>query len=123
MLVPGGRLWVSTPNIGSAGMARFGRHWRGLEPPRHLALFDPRRLAELLSDAGFEHVRLLPPEEAAFFYFRQSQAIASGLDPALASGPPGWPALRKAAAAANRRARSSPVLAESVTMTGRAGRA
>ncbi|HEX8466487.1 MAG TPA: class I SAM-dependent methyltransferase [Allosphingosinicella sp.] len=116
LLVPGGRLWLSMPNIRSAGLARFGRHWRGLEPPRHLTLFDPPRLAGLLADTGFENVRLLPAEEAAFFYFRQSQAIAFGIDPAHAPDPPQWPALRAAAAAANRQARSAPVLGETLTM-------
>jgi SAM-dependent methyltransferase len=117
LLVPGGRLWLSMPNIRSAGLARFGRHWRGLEPPRHLALFDPPRLAELLADSGFERVQLLPPEEAAVFYFRQSQAIAFELDPATSSDPPGWEALRAAASAANRQARSTPALGETLTMT------
>jgi SAM-dependent methyltransferase len=118
LLVPGGRLWLSTPNPRSSGLTRFGRHWRGLEPPRHLTLFDAPRLEAALAGAGFERVRLLPPEEAAHFYFRQSQAIASGLDPALAADPPGWKALRRAAAAANRRVRSAPHLAETLTMTG-----
>jgi SAM-dependent methyltransferase len=122
LLVPGGRLWLSTPNTGSAGLARFGRHWRGLEPPRHLALFDPPSLAGLLADTGFEHVRLLPPEEAAFFYFRQSQAIACGVEPGQMSDPPGWEGLRSAAATANRRARSTPSLAETLTMTARAAK-
>jgi Methyltransferase domain len=119
LLRPGGRLWLSMPNIASAGLARFGRNWRGLEPPRHLALFDPPRLSALLIDAGFDDVRLLPPEEAAFFYFRQSQAIGCGLDPAGDSPLPDWPALRAAAAAANRRARSRPLQAETLTMTAR----
>lgn len=117
LLAPGGRLWLSTPNIGSAGLARFGRHWRGLEPPRHLALFDARRLAEALAAAGFEHPELLPAEEAAFFYFRQSRAIACGVDPAPISDPPGWTAVESAAAAANRKARRVPGLGESLTMT------
>ncbi|HEX9946711.1 MAG TPA: class I SAM-dependent methyltransferase [Allosphingosinicella sp.] len=116
LLVPGGRLWLSLPNIRSEGLRRFGRHWRGLEPPRHLALFDAPRLSELLAGLGFERVRLLPPEEAAAFYFRQSQAMACGLDPADETDPPGWEAVRRAAAAANRRARSRPDSAESVTM-------
>jgi SAM-dependent methyltransferase len=116
LLVPGGRLWLSTPNLRSIGLARFGRHWRGLEPPRHLALFDSSRLAELIGRAGFERVRLLPPEDAAAVYFRQSQAIASGVDPAGDIDPPGWEAVRRAAAAASRRSRISPGSAESVTM-------
>lgn len=119
LLVPGGRLWLSLPNIRSEGLRRFGRHWRGLEPPRHLALFDARRLAELLARSDFERIRRLPPEDAALVYYRQSQAIACGLDPAGQADPPGWEKLRRAAAVANRRARFSPDRAESLTMTAR----
>jgi 2-polyprenyl-3-methyl-5-hydroxy-6-metoxy-1,4-benzoquinol methylase len=117
LLASGGRLWISLPNPASEGLRRFGRHWRGLEPPRHLVLYVAPRLAGLLGAAGFTRVALLPAEEAAFFYFRQSQAIRRGLDPYAETDPPGWPALRAAAAAANRRARADPRYAESLTMT------
>jgi SAM-dependent methyltransferase len=120
LLVPGGRLWLSLPNLGSEGLRRFGRHWRGLEPPRHLVLFDASRLKALLAEAGFERIRLLPPEDAAPVYFRQSQAIALGLDPAGGTDPPGWEAVRRTAAAAIRLARRVPETAETLTMTARA---
>jgi SAM-dependent methyltransferase len=116
LLVPGGRLWLSLPNIASAGLRHFGRHWRGLEPPRHLALFDAVRLTSLLEMVGLERVRLLPPEEAALFYFRQSQAIACSLHPQAPDDPPEWEALARQAAAANRHARSAPLSAETLTM-------
>jgi SAM-dependent methyltransferase len=119
LLVPGGRLWLSLPNLWSDGLRRFGRHWRGLEPPRHLALFDSERLKELLSGIGFERVQRLPPEDAALVYYRQSQAIARGVDPGAEADPPGWEALRQAAEAAKWRARLSPRRAESLTMTAR----
>ncbi|HUW97248.1 MAG TPA: methyltransferase domain-containing protein [Acidiferrobacter sp.] len=38
LLRPGGRVWISTPNLNSQGLERFGVDWRGLEPPRHLVL-------------------------------------------------------------------------------------
>ena len=53
ILRPGGRLVVVTPNIASWGHARFGRNWRGLEPPRHLHLFSQKTLAETARRAGF----------------------------------------------------------------------
>jgi 2-polyprenyl-3-methyl-5-hydroxy-6-metoxy-1,4-benzoquinol methylase len=52
-LVPGGRLWVGTPNFDGFGYRIFGKHWRGLEAPRHLVLLNPDGLARLLRDAGF----------------------------------------------------------------------
>lgn len=49
LVKPGGRLLVITPNARSTGSTYFGRHWRGLEPPRHLHLFTPHSLANLAS--------------------------------------------------------------------------
>jgi SAM-dependent methyltransferase len=120
LLAPGGRLWLSQPSLDAPGLARFGPDWRGLEPPRHLLLATPKRLSEMLSAAGFEAVRLLPAEEAAGYYYRQSLAIASGLDPYDAEEPPGWrEGVRAEAAAANRRARADPAGGESVTLVAR----
>ena len=53
ILISGGRLVVATPNIASSGHERFGRNWRGLEPPRHLHLFSEKTLAEAARHAGF----------------------------------------------------------------------
>jgi len=52
ILRPGGRLFLWTPNHSSLGCRVFGKHWRGLEPPRHLHLFSPRSLKSLLNKAG-----------------------------------------------------------------------
>jgi SAM-dependent methyltransferase len=116
LLAPGGRLWLSLPNIGALGLRRYGRHWRGLEPPRHLTLPGAGRLKGLLAELGFEGVRLLPPEQAALVYYRESQAIASGVDPYVPEAPPGWKKERRAAALANRLSRLMPLRAESLTM-------
>lgn len=53
VLRPGGRLAIATPNAESRGHARFRERWRGLEPPRHLQIFSPRSLLELVTNAGF----------------------------------------------------------------------
>jgi ubiquinone/menaquinone biosynthesis C-methylase UbiE len=39
VLKPGGRLIIVTPNGTSLGHLFFGRHWRGIEAPRHLHIF------------------------------------------------------------------------------------
>jgi SAM-dependent methyltransferase len=57
ILMPSGRLWLETPNVGSLGHAVFGRAWRGLEPPRHLAIYSRSALLSMLRDAGFESAR------------------------------------------------------------------
>lgn len=116
LLKPGGRLWLSQPNPDGPGFARFGSNWRGLEPPRHLTLAGPSRLAGMLAAAGFERVRLLPAEEAAGFTYRQSLAISLGLDPNGPIEPAEWQSgLRAEAAAADRRAHADPAFGESET--------
>lgn len=79
-LRPSGLLWIATPNLSSAGHARFGRSWLGLDPPRHLVLFTPSALVNALGTAGFEIVRE-PLFRVAPHYFRSSFAIARGADP------------------------------------------
>lgn len=56
LLKPGGRLWLQTPNIDSLGHRHYGHNWRGLEPPRHLVLFNRRSLRLGLSSAGFDRI-------------------------------------------------------------------
>lgn len=60
-LRPGGKLFVECPNARAAGLEVFGRFWRGLEAPRHLAIPTRKGLETALNQAGFEaefwHVR------------------------------------------------------------------
>ena len=55
-LAPGGRLYVTVPNIDSAAFRWFGPDWFGLDLPRHLVHFSPVTLRRMLEVAGF-HVR------------------------------------------------------------------
>jgi SAM-dependent methyltransferase len=57
ILKPGGRLIVVTPNSVSMGHQWFGRHWKGLDPPRHLHIFSPGNLAGSARRAGFHILR------------------------------------------------------------------
>jgi SAM-dependent methyltransferase len=56
---PGGRVHIATPNPGGAGSRIFGRHWWGLECPRHAVLYRPRVLRSLLVQAGFREARVV----------------------------------------------------------------
>jgi len=56
LLKPSGRLVAITPNLDGVGHERFGRNWRGLEPPRHLHLFTRRTLKECAAQAGFRSI-------------------------------------------------------------------
>lgn len=56
LLKPGGRLWLETPNIESLGHKRFQDKWRGLEPPRHLVVFNRESLRQIIQSADFRDV-------------------------------------------------------------------
>ncbi len=56
LLNDGGTLWLETPNIDSIGYALYKSNWRGLEPPRHIMLFNKAALSEMLLKSGFVSV-------------------------------------------------------------------
>lgn len=53
LLKENGVLVVMTPNAASYGHRKFGKFWRGLEPPRHLHLFTCKTLVQVVNSAGF----------------------------------------------------------------------
>lgn len=54
LLKPEGSLWIQTPNYSSSCHRHFKESWRGLEAPRHLAIFSFEALIRALRDAGFK---------------------------------------------------------------------
>ncbi len=78
VLRPGGFLWLETPNCHSVGYALFGRHWRGLECPRHLTLFHLRALHSCLSEAGFVRIETNPTSDVTVSMFTSSELAKSG---------------------------------------------
>jgi len=56
ILKPDGILVVLTPNTASLGHWMYGRNWRGLEPPRHLHIFNTMSLRSMASLGGFAEV-------------------------------------------------------------------
>ena len=81
LLKPGGFLWLVTPNINSIGHMLFAEHWRGLEPPRHLVLFNPVSLDLALSLAGFPKTRRLAQPSPCSAMFAMSHRIKRRLKP------------------------------------------
>ena len=77
LLKRGGLLWLETPNIESLGAGRFGRDWRGLEPPRHLVLFNRRALRQLFHKLGFVEVEQRWRGLSVFDVYAASEAIAA----------------------------------------------
>lgn len=86
VLKPAGRLVVATPNGDSLGRRLFGADWRGLEPPRHLQVFNRDALARLIDDAGLsvEQARTLT---ATRYTLQESWARRRGVEPPAAAGP------------------------------------
>ncbi|MCL4556938.1 MAG: methyltransferase domain-containing protein [Gammaproteobacteria bacterium] len=86
LLKPSGNLWLETPNIQSYGHEQFGADWRGLEPPRHLVLFNNHSLTTLLRSTGFTDIHA--PATNIFqiyFIYAASEAIKKGRDASSAS--------------------------------------
>lgn len=116
ILRPGGVLWLATPNLASRGHARFGRHWRGLDPPRHLVLFTPKSLQRALERTGFE-LLAQPPACAAGWSFQASAAVAEKL--ATIDPPPPSRRLRWSARLADLRTLLRPDLGEEIVLLAR----
>jgi SAM-dependent methyltransferase len=54
LLKPGGVLAINIPNWNSLDRHLFGAYWIGLDPPRHLYVFDHAVLNSMLQASGFE---------------------------------------------------------------------
>ncbi|MCF8095627.1 MAG: methyltransferase domain-containing protein [Desulfobacteraceae bacterium] len=81
LLKPGGFLWLSTPNIHSFGHEYYGRNWRGLEPPRHLILFNWYAIREILKKNGFTSIQKDKNNRHFASLAAKSEALSKGLDP------------------------------------------
>lgn len=90
LLKPGGMLWLETPNLDSLGHQLYGRHWRGLEPPRHLVLANADSLRMSLSRAGFVGIRQRWNALVSFEVLRASRAMRRGRDVAVAGADKRW---------------------------------
>ncbi len=115
ILRPGGLLWLATPNVEAPGHRRFGAHWRGLEPPRHLVVFTARALEQALHQAGFTDIRFRALGPVSRWFYEASTKIERGLPPEapvqLAAD------LLDEAAACDRAARADPRTGEELVVT------
>lgn len=78
LLEPGGRLIVQVPNANSWQSKLLGRHWNGMDVPRHLFDYRDSDLETLLHSCGFDVLR------RKYFSLRDNPAgLASSLAPSL----------------------------------------
>jgi SAM-dependent methyltransferase len=80
LLVPGGKLIVSVPNIDSLPFRWFGQAWSGLDLPRHLTHFAPWTLRLMLNRAGFHAGKICMIRRSS--WLRASARFARRQDPA-----------------------------------------
>lgn len=79
ILEPGGLCSVLTPNSQSLLADRWGPHWRGLEPPRHLQVFSLDGLARLIEiEPGLRVERAFTTERLGFEIEASSRQARTG---------------------------------------------
>lgn len=83
LLKPGGQIWIETPNVNSFGSLIFGNSWRGLEPPRHLVLFNRGSLIKLISSSGFVSVEDQLRQNPCAQIFKSSLFIKKNQQPTI----------------------------------------
>lgn len=76
-LRPGGPLQIWVPNIESIESRLFGRHWSGLDTPRHLYHFSLATVSGMLDLAGFDVVAWRPQFQGSSFGSSLKQALTS----------------------------------------------
>lgn len=81
LLKPGGILWLETPNLESNGCLKFRKHWRGLEAPRHLVLFNEYSLRYILRQCDFINVARVIGPSCVQAIFEASFLIRGGVSP------------------------------------------
>jgi len=82
LLKKDGVIVLLTPNTASYGHRTFGADWRGLEPPRHLHLFNQQTLTQLAEKAGFGSVQAWTTPVGAYGIGQSSRSAAELTDTA-----------------------------------------
>jgi SAM-dependent methyltransferase len=75
ILRPDGKVVIITPNTESLGHKWFGPSWRGLEPPRHLHIFNSIALRRVAEEVGLSVCSLTSILRGAVGIFRASYSI------------------------------------------------
>ncbi len=70
-----GLLLITTPNSESLGHMRFGRHWRGLEVPRHLMIYGVHSMKKLAGAVGMEEANVFSHGRGGINVLEQSYCL------------------------------------------------
>jgi 2-polyprenyl-3-methyl-5-hydroxy-6-metoxy-1,4-benzoquinol methylase len=79
LLTIGGRLILATPNGAGLGHRKFGKNWRGLEPPRHLHIFAKNNLQTVLHRHGFRDISVQTTAARSPNIFEASYQLQEGV--------------------------------------------
>ncbi len=75
ILKTAGVLLIITPNSESLGHRLFKRDWRGLEPPRHLKVYNQRAMRELVREAGMGNAQIFSHGRGGIHLLKQSYCL------------------------------------------------
>ncbi|MBW2282083.1 MAG: class I SAM-dependent methyltransferase [Deltaproteobacteria bacterium] len=75
LLARDGRVAIVTPNAASRGSRAFGPDWRGWEPPRHIHVFEPESLVQVVERAGLRVVSCETPASSAYYLWLESARL------------------------------------------------
>jgi len=88
LLKRNGTLVILTPNSAGWGHRHFGQDWRGLEPPRHIHVFNSNNMRRLLVSAGLAPKRIATLAINASAVWPASAAIRRARSSADGDRPP-----------------------------------
>ena len=64
-----GQIVIVTPNNKSIGHWYFRKNWRGLEPPRHINVFSPEALTNVIRKLDFQKIDFFTSSRAAGYFY------------------------------------------------------
>lgn len=76
ILKPGGVFVAVTPNAASKLHGIYKTNWRGLEPPRHLYIFNPKALLLAAKNSGLNKIEIVSSNCSAIHIFYTSLQLA-----------------------------------------------
>jgi 2-polyprenyl-3-methyl-5-hydroxy-6-metoxy-1,4-benzoquinol methylase len=69
------KLVITTPNTDSLGHKIYKENWRGLEPPRHLYLFNNKNILMTLQAIGFSSFDIRTSSRGAYYILEMSKIL------------------------------------------------